>query len=138
MMDFNAKEKNPCSPAPHFADFDVLYTYSRAQALADGVLVDVTPTARELGFVYPVALTAGLWADIQTLPEERAERDATGRLWDVLWMARVALKENPAGAELLYKVIMPVGHVTEYTVRIICGPGDHREPVLTLLRENED
>src|SRR5882724_9125750 len=44
----------------------------RAQALREGVLVDVSETARSVGFVYPTAVTARLWADIQTIPEEYA------------------------------------------------------------------
>src|SRR6185437_8267129 len=36
---------------------EVIYSYTRAQAIADGVLVDVSETAKEAGFKYPVALT---------------------------------------------------------------------------------
>ena len=35
----------------------VISCYSRAQAIEDGVLVDVTNMAREAGFKWPVALT---------------------------------------------------------------------------------
>jgi hypothetical protein len=38
-------------------DPDLISAYSRSEALADGLLVDVTETAREAGFLYPVALT---------------------------------------------------------------------------------
>ncbi|MEW6586644.1 MAG: DUF6573 family protein, partial [Nitrospirota bacterium] len=41
----------------HFAGFEVIDTYSRAEAIADGVLVDVTDTAREAGILFPVAVT---------------------------------------------------------------------------------
>jgi hypothetical protein len=71
----------------------VIYAYTRAQALADGVLVDVTATAREAGFVWPVALTAALWADIQNIALRLAGvADVAGRLWDVLWMACCAMR----------------------------------------------
>src|SRR5262249_4146387 len=43
----------------------------RADALRDGVLIDVTPTAREAGFRYPVALTAATW---RRRPEKRRRR----------------------------------------------------------------
>ena len=39
---------------------DPIHTYTRAEALADGVLVNVTGTAREAGFIVPVALTVGV------------------------------------------------------------------------------
>jgi hypothetical protein len=37
---------------------ELIHSYSRRQAIADGVLIDVTPTAREAGIKFPVALTA--------------------------------------------------------------------------------
>jgi hypothetical protein len=40
-----------------FDGSDLIHSYSRAQAIAAGVLVDVTPTAHEVGFRFPVALT---------------------------------------------------------------------------------
>jgi hypothetical protein len=60
--------------------------YSRAEALADGLLVDVTETAREAGFLYPVALTRAAWELCVALspPAKRAGNDDHGRLWDVL------------------------------------------------------
>ncbi len=77
---------------------DLIYAYSRAQAVADGVLVDVTATAREAGFTVPVAMTCATWADCVEWTEETDRRKATdqdesGRLWDVVWMAhRAALR----------------------------------------------
>ena len=38
-----------------------LSAYTRAQAIADGILVDVSETAREAGFNIPVALTRTVW-----------------------------------------------------------------------------
>jgi hypothetical protein len=36
------------------------YTYTRAQAIGDGLLIDVTETAKEKGFKIPVAVTSNL------------------------------------------------------------------------------
>ena len=41
---------------------EVIHRYTRAQALADGVLVDVTDAAREAGFRTPVAMTIAVWS----------------------------------------------------------------------------
>ena len=38
---------------------DIISTYTRAQAIKDGVLIDVSSTAKEAGFEWPVAITAG-------------------------------------------------------------------------------
>ena len=35
--------------------------YTRAQAIDDGILVDVSDTAREAGFNIPVAVTRTVW-----------------------------------------------------------------------------
>ena len=64
-------------------------TYSRAQAIEDGFLVDVSDTAREAGFSIPVAVTRTVWSRLVALPEGyKGFQDERGRLWDVLWMAR--------------------------------------------------
>ena len=67
----------------------VLYAYTRAQAMEDGILVDVSDTAREAGFDVPVAVTRTVWNRLVALPEGYLGfQDERGRLWDVLWMAR--------------------------------------------------
>ena len=67
----------------------ILCTYSRAQAIDDGFLVDVSETAREAGFKIPVAITRSVWNRLVALPDGyRGFQDQSGRLWDVLWMAR--------------------------------------------------
>ena len=69
-----------------------IFTYTRAQAIADGVLIDVSSKlAREAGFRYPVALTAGVWAECVAVPEGVTGQDETGRLWDILTMLRFAI-----------------------------------------------
>lgn len=37
--------------------FELIYRYSREQAIADGVLIDVTGLAREAGINNPVVIT---------------------------------------------------------------------------------
>ena len=67
----------------------VLSAYTRAQAIEDGFLVDVSETAREAGFKIPVAVTRSVWNRLVALPEGyRGFQDERGRLWDLLWMAR--------------------------------------------------
>ena len=67
----------------------VISVYTRAQAIEDGILVDVSDTAREAGFKIPVAVTRSVWDRLVALPEGYLGfQDESGRLWDVLWMAR--------------------------------------------------
>lgn len=48
-----------------------IHVYTRAEAIEDGALVDVTGTAEEAGIVHPVALTAALWHDVNDIPGSR-------------------------------------------------------------------
>lgn len=129
---------------------EVIHTYSRREALADGVLVDVSEMAKEAGFKFPVALTQRLHAEVITPDPRAAEfgQSVDGRLWDALHMLRMAI----AGA--LPKKTYNVGpqQVTEYqcyfimkarqrrllTLKAICGPGDNAEPVITIMLPEED
>ena len=81
---------------------DVIFRYTREQAISDGVLVDVSDLAREAGFVIPVAITAGVHELCQ--PPDKTQ-DYTGRLWDVLFLAavrfRAALKKGEKEARLV-------------------------------------
>jgi len=117
-----------------FSDPDVVvFSYTRAQALEDGVLVDVSEWAspREMmgGFTIPVAFTSAVWALVQA--PEASHEDTRGRAHDVLWLASCAARMSR----------------THFTVRlgnrdvrmwIHVGPGDEAEPVTTIMLEGED
>jgi type I site-specific restriction endonuclease len=55
---------------------EVIFSYTRAQAIADRVLIDVTPTALEAGFRFPVATTAALMAAVARKNHTRAKKVA--------------------------------------------------------------
>jgi hypothetical protein len=133
--------------APLFTSDDIIYASpalaggardTRAQAIEDGVLVDVTATAREAGFRWPVALTAGVWALIEDIPPRfRGVQDIQGRLWDVLWMARCAARRG-SGRETSYRLTLHHGRRTRATLKLVSGPGDEGEPVITIMLPGED
>lgn len=50
-------------------DFELIHSYSRRQANEDGVLVDISETAREAGFTLPVALTAAVYEQYVKVPD---------------------------------------------------------------------
>ena len=123
---------------------EILDRYSREQALADGMLVDPGPAAREAGFRFPVALTAAVWADCVAWDDarERAIQDERGRLWDVLWMTRLAIRRAPAGADRVRVQLhrIPSGGLRAklVTLEAVVGPGDRGEPVITIQQPGED
>ena len=102
-----------------FTQDDVIYTYTRAQALEDGVLVDVTKEAAGI-FRYPVALTARLAAEVDSPEKRRA----------LLTAAFVAIKRNPGGGDSLFFPVFLHGKKQE--LLLVVGPGDNWEPVVTI------
>ena len=47
----------------------LIFSYTLKQAIADGALIDVSATAREAGFRYPVAVTAAVWSKCVAVPD---------------------------------------------------------------------
>lgn len=120
---------------------DPIYTYSRAQALEDGVLVDVSKTAREAGVKFPTAVTSQVWADYVT-PDPRSVKygqSVNGRLWDLLFMFSMTARRTN-GACLFFKVAFIMKERQRRVVRFkaLCGPGDDMEPVVTIMLPEED
>lgn len=122
-------------------EFHVIHTYTRTQAIEDGVLVDVSTTAKEAGINFPVALTSAVW-DLYIVPSDKLEghgQSIAGRLWDLLWMFRMkALKTNTS---LLFYSCMFLNEnekLEEVKFKALCGPGDNFEPVITIMLPMED
>src|SRR6476620_9644793 len=93
----------------------IIHTYSRREALADGVLVDLTEWAqadREFigGFTVPVAVTASVWAEINNIPAEHRETESVrARAHEVLWAAYLAARKAPRGkSSLLFRVAIGI------------------------------
>lgn len=137
-----------------FADATVIFSYTRAQAIEDGVLVDLTDWAKETGFRIPVSCTSEVWHRYITPPAGTRElgQSERGRTHDVLWMLFVAIQRQSAHKRaegngharcddrLLYEVIFlqtPNRHET-IKLKSICGPGDQGEPVLKIMKPDED
>jgi hypothetical protein len=121
---------------------NVIFSYTRAEAIADGVLVDVSKTAREAGLKFPVALTSGVWAECVAVPEGVEGQDEEGRLWDVLNMLCWAIRRGKGGDRVDFAVHVRKDNAekTPPLVRLyaVCGPGDDAEPVITVMLPHED
>jgi len=120
----------------------VIYSYRRAQAIEDGVLVDVSETAGEAGIKYPTALTAAVWQKYVVVPEGVEAQDERGRLWDILWMLRCAIvkDERTETSRLDFRLLVRNDNrrPQEVTLKAVCGPGDDAEPVITVMLPDED
>jgi hypothetical protein len=124
-----------------FEERDLIHRYTRADALRDGMLIDVSAVAREADIRYPVALTRAVWERCVTVPPGVLCQEEAGRLWDVLWMLRCAA-DRQDGAEVRFGV-----HVRDdnrdrtpplVRLKALCGPGDQSEPAITVMPLGED
>ena len=126
---------------------EVISSYSRRQAIEDGVLVDLMQpetvgAVREAGFKFPVAMTAAAFAaTVAEIDKELPDgQDLQGRLWDVLWLLSVAIRSTRQSTDRVsfrVKVWNGKRH-DEIKLWSVCGPGDTAAPVITILLEGED
>jgi hypothetical protein len=131
-------------------DAEVIHAYSRAQAIADGVLVDVSNAAAEAGFKLPCAMTRDAWVDAVEWSEYDEARKAEGtgqsllgRLWDVLYLAHLAARHGRGQDRVTFtvsRVPREGASVTPEPMQLVMhiGPGDTAEPVLTIMLPGED
>ena len=119
----------------------MIYAYTRAQAIQDGVLVDVTETSKEVGFKLPVAITEALHNRLTpTKADASLGQDYDGRLWNVLWLAAFTIKLADPGTDTVtftvtQQEVEPKSgqpHGVDIRLRAVCGPGDEGEPVITI------
>ena len=122
-------------------DDDLIYAYTRSQALADGVLVDVSQMASEAGFRYPTAITADLHSRITPNEREKAlGQSYEGRLWDVVFLASSVARRSGTNDRCsfdvgLFEADEAPSHRTHrrtLSLWMVVGPGDQGEPVITI------
>lgn len=138
-----------------------IFRYTRAQAIADGVLVDLTSATddrgqrlcQQAGFKLPIAITRTAWA--QTIEaggrwrpdgdgevlELKGSQSLTGRLWDMLSMLRTACDRAGSADRVDFQMLVDVngnGHQERIKLWALCGPGDDARPVVTIMLEGED
>jgi len=111
--------------------------YTRAQAIEDGVLIDISTVAAEAGIIWPVAVTAAVWADIENIPKSKSYQDVNGRLWDLLSTLRRRVGRSDVSTRIDWQFIMHVGRNVYYQAKAVAGPGDNGEPVITILKVDE-
>ncbi len=122
----------------------VIYSYTRAQAVADGVQVDVSKTAREAGISFPVFLTRTVFDSFVAVPPGVTAQDEAGRLWDILWMLRFAIVRARPGVQRI-PVALYVRQSNSKRPQLIklvatCGPLDidDPQPAITVMMPDED
>ena len=136
-------QSNHADAQDPFADAEILYSYTRKDALADGGQIDVSTVAREAGLKFPVYLTRAVWENYVRVPEGVQAQDKKGRLWDVLWLLRCAARRT-SGPQMTFRL-----HVRNdnrdrmpplVTLKAVCGALDidDPQPAITVLLLDED
>jgi Family of unknown function (DUF6573) len=125
-----------------FENADLIHVYTRADAIRDGVLIDVSAVAREAGYRYPVALTCAVRKRCVDVPPGVFCQDDAGRLWDVVWMLRCAIPRHSTGNVVPFALHVrndnQEGTPPLVRLKAVCGPGDDGEPVVTVMMRDED
>ena len=122
---------------------EIIYAYTRAQAVADGYQVDVTKTAQEAGIKFPMFLTRTVYDNYVAVPQGVTGQDEAGRLWDVVWMTRFAIQRSRGHAERLpVALYVRNDNRAARLVKLVaaCGPldMDAPQPAITLMMPDED
>lgn len=122
--------------------------HSRRVAIHLGDLVDVTTVASEAGIRLSTALTRAVYEDCVAWDDQDNQRKGTvqdpdGRLWDVLWMTRQAIRSHPRpGARVPVRLVRTprpgrVRAAQRVELIAVCGSGDHGELVITIMQPGE-
>ena len=124
--------------------FNVIHTYTRAQAISDGVLIDITDFAKPYGYVVPVAITATLFNGyVKPNKElEKVGQSIEGRLHDLLMLLLYRIRTQGEGKAILnfsVDFVMKANPYKTETVEVIAEyhPGDNGEPVMTIMLEED-
>ena len=121
----------------------VIYSYTRAQAVADGVQVEVSKVAAEAGIRFPVFLTRTVFDAYVAVPPDVSGQDEAGRLWDVVWMLRFAIQRTKRGVERLpFALYVRNDNRAAKLVKLVAVAGpldiDDPAPCITVMMPDED
>jgi len=104
--------------------WEVIHVYTRAQALADGVLIDISDTAKKCGFMIPTAITETLRV---SYPEDK---DLVPLLIDFNFKIRAMKEPNLRLVELVDRF--------DERVWLSLGPDDDGDsPCITIMRPKD-
>ncbi len=127
-------------------DFNNVSTYTRKQAIEDGVLLDITDTAKKIGFISSVAVTSTVWHGYIIPPKELKcwGQSIKGRLWDVIFLLHFRISQSLPKHSLHFKtVFMMPDKRHDYMhkpveLKAVASSGDDGEPVITIMLPEED
>ena len=111
---------------------DPVYVYDAKQAEEDGYLVNVTETAKEAGFKWTTRISRGVY-DLCEPPKSNKIQSFEGRLWDVLYLAKMNIKRSTDNDLIPY--VVKIGRKNEtlwITIDTTMG-----EPAIHIIKPDE-
>lgn len=117
-------------------EWDVISVYTRAQAIDDGVLMDVSVQASCVGWKIPVAISCGICAMLSERAKQTPEKCLQRVTLELLLAARRAAMEKLDESRFMIQAKI-AGELTRPFV-VSVGPGDEGEAVLTIFFPEED
>jgi hypothetical protein len=113
--------------------FEVIHIYTRREAIEDGTLIDVTDTAKTMGFKIPVAVTANLWGS-GIADKNYSHGTEVGRLRECLLMALRKIRGGSMNDSFIEFSFLPDFNEAR-TVKCfcVCGPADDGSPCITVM-----
>ena len=122
-----------------------IHTYSRAQAIEDGALVDFSDPESDTGGVcrqhykFPISATAAVFEIMKKAVDNRRFcNDYAGILHDMLSMSKILGRKLDASTVIFRCIIQGAGRSKYYDFKLQVHPGDHGEPVITIMLPDED
>lgn len=142
----SAEQPEP-PPNEHPLFGPVIHRYTRAEAIADDVLVDLglfvssgRPVLELVGIRFPVAMTSTAYALVigERTGELLQTADATRRVIYFLAVLKRAIMMDRGGDPMLIEFSCTNAEFQTVDLKAVCGPGDRAEPVLTVMLPGED
>ncbi len=117
---------------------ETIYSYSRTQAIEDGVLVDLSQAdSIRQHWKHPFACTSAVWSIIEEALATPSQ-DVSGICHDISTIAKLSIRNAPDAREteqIRFDVIITG---KKYAMKLHIGPGDTAAPVITLMLPYED
>jgi len=110
-----------------FKKEDIVYSYTRAQAIEDGTLVDITASGSGL-FKVPLAITNTAYGKLT----KSGEGDCTTTMFKMLLVLLSEIRKGRGTSEQLNFVFEGVD------LKSLSHPGDKGEHVITIMLPHED
>jgi hypothetical protein len=118
---------------------------TRAQALADGLLIDISDFAKEAYFRCPMAATGNLFYNYLSPHYDLLSwgQSLSARILDTLAVLKTAIRANPTARQLTFTAsfVMLMEHTPApipVQITATLGHGDDGKPVITLSQAEDD